>query len=54
MTGVTSMSNMADVQCRGQLGKQVIDQLSVEYVRDLAAFQAKELIDMFGTATGMQ
>ena len=38
--------------CRGQVGAQVIEHLSVEYVRDLAAYQAKELIDMFGTATG--
>ncbi len=39
--------------CRGQLGKQVVEQLSVEHVRDLAAFQAKELTDMFGTAVGL-
>lgn len=30
----------------------MIKQLSVEYVRDLAAYQAKELTDMFGMATG--
>ena len=30
----------------------MVEQLSVEHVRDLAAYQAKELIDMFGTATG--
>ncbi|KAL3157452.1 hypothetical protein ABBQ32_011919 [Trebouxia sp. C0010 RCD-2024] len=39
-------------QLRGQVGKQVVDQLSVEYVRELAAFEAKELIGMFGTVTG--
>jgi hypothetical protein len=39
--------------CRGQLGKQVVEQLSVERVRDLAAFQARELTDMFGTAVGL-
>ena len=39
-------------QCRGQVGKQVVDQLSVEHVRDLAAFQLKELVDLFGAATG--
>ena len=39
--------------CRGQLGKQVVEQLSVELVRDLAAFQARELTDMFGTAVGL-
>lgn len=38
--------------CRGQVGKHVIKHLSVEYVRDLAAYQAKELTDMFGMATG--
>ena len=38
--------------CRGQLGKQVVEQLAVEHVCDLAAFQAKELTDLFGTATG--
>ena len=38
--------------CRGQVGKQVIEHLSVKYVRDLAAYQAQELIEMFGTATG--
>ncbi|KAL0031278.1 hypothetical protein WJX77_012706 [Trebouxia sp. C0004] len=37
---------------RGQLGKQVVEQLSVKHVRDLAAFQARELTDMFGTAVG--
>ncbi|KAA6424352.1 MAG: DNA polymerase eta-like [Trebouxia sp. A1-2] len=37
---------------RGQLGKQVVEQLSVEHVRDLAAYQARELTDMFGTAVG--
>jgi len=36
--------------CRGQLGKQVVEQLSVEHVRDLAAYQARELTDMFGAA----
>ena len=30
----------------------MVEQLSVEHVRDLAAFQAKELTDLFGTATG--
>ncbi|KAL3159483.1 hypothetical protein ABBQ38_009904 [Trebouxia sp. C0009 RCD-2024] len=39
-------------QLRGQVGKQVVDQLSVEYVRELAAFEAKELVGMFGTVTG--
>lgn len=39
--------------CRSQLGKQVVEQLSVEHVHDLAAFQAKELTDMFGTAVGL-
>jgi hypothetical protein len=39
--------------CRGQLGKQVVEQLSVKQVRDLAAFQARELTDMFGTAVGL-
>jgi len=39
--------------CRGQLGKQVVEQLSVEHVLDLAAFQARELTDMFGTAVGL-
>ena len=34
------------------MGKQVVEHLSVKYVRDLAAYQAKELIEMFGTATG--
>lgn len=38
-------------QLRGQVGKQVVDQLSVEYVRELAAFEAKELVGMFGTAS---
>ena len=41
------------VWCRGQVGKQVVDQLSVEYVRELAAFEAKELLSMFGTVTGV-
>ena len=38
--------------CRGQLGKQVTEQLLAEHVRDLAAYDAKALIDMFGVSTG--
>ena len=30
----------------------MIEHLSVKYVRDLAAYQAQELIEMFGSATG--
>ena len=41
------------MSCRGQIGTQVVEHLSVEYVRDLAAYQAKELIDHFGAATGV-
>ncbi len=39
--------------CRGQVGKQVVEQLSVERVRDLAVFEAKEFTALFGTATGV-
>ena len=39
-------------QCRGQVGKQVIEHLSVEYVHGLGAFKLKELVDLFGAATG--
>ena len=39
--------------CRGQLGKQITEQLLVEHVRDLAAYDAKTLVDMFGASTGM-
>lgn len=38
--------------CRGQQGKQVTEQLLVEHVRDLAAYDAKTLVDMFGDSTG--
>lgn len=34
------------------MGKQVVEHLSVEYVHGLAAFQLKELVDLFGAATG--
>ena len=53
MTFITTDNTApASFCCRGQVGRQVVEQLSVEYVRDLAAFQAKELTDLFGAATG--
>ena len=47
------MTGVSGCCCRGQLGKQVVEQLSVEHVRGLAAFQARELTDMFGIAVGL-
>lgn len=42
-----------DDSCRrGQLGKQVTEQLLVEHVRDLSAYDAKTLTELFGESTG--
>ena len=49
---LTFCDSLSVMSCRGQIGKQVVEHLSVENVRDLAAFQAKELINQFGAATG--
>lgn len=35
------------------MGRHVVDQLSVQHVRQLAAFEAKELVGMFGMVTGV-
>lgn len=41
-----------DLCRRGQLGKQVTEQLLVERVRDLSAYDAKTLTELYGESTG--